>query len=667
MCGEPATVAGHKFARVLGGCDHPLNLRAECKAHSASDGVRIGNQLRAVALELVRARDAVTVSDGDGFLAGGPHPGPTMNKLPPSMITGENVQVRGKINDVPPGGIGNTRSTTTPPDKINGGGAHGQSAGLLQVPGPADPVWDACPWLDDLREVPPEGSWPRLMTLPHPRAVGSYGAEVDAQYRQRNRRDLRWFQRLVNRRVLEHDEDGRLVWLIYLLTMARQLGKSTDLRELMDWRTRQTGRWGTQVVLHTGKDLAIVQEVMLPAMVSAERAGHPVSWVNGKWELERRAPQPMGVCGTCGGEELPDDAPVCPECKGAGEVPVGDPVSGRWVCRSFRAVYGYASSNPVVDEAWKVPPRAVNDGVYPLMVEQTSPQLGLVSTAHPEATGLMLDRRAEAIAELFDPQHLLLLDWSGLAGRHGRGDGPDLDDRNRWRQASPHWSRQRETLIAGALKSARSGGSDPEDPDPIGSFRCQWLNQWPQDVEVTADPDERVATVEEWQACLDPAATPGPHRPVVLAVEDDLGRGAAAAAASLTDDGRVVVGGWTFGTLRDAVDWCEDTAALSEDAVLLAGASLCGSLETPMDPELEGVDLTVEPAGSAETRSGLPQLRALVRGGRLAHDGAEDVTRAVLTARTPTSVTGGAMLLRDVGALARCVAWAVQRAHRDRD
>jgi hypothetical protein len=35
--------------------------------------------------------------------------------------------------------------------------------------GPADPAWDRCTWLDELRVVPPDSTWPRLMTSPHPR------------------------------------------------------------------------------------------------------------------------------------------------------------------------------------------------------------------------------------------------------------------------------------------------------------------------------------------------------------------------------------------------------------------------------------------------------------------------------------------------------------------
>lgn len=41
ICGKPATDAGHIVADVLGGTNHPDNLRAECEPHNASDGARL--------------------------------------------------------------------------------------------------------------------------------------------------------------------------------------------------------------------------------------------------------------------------------------------------------------------------------------------------------------------------------------------------------------------------------------------------------------------------------------------------------------------------------------------------------------------------------------------------------------------------------------------------
>jgi hypothetical protein len=572
-------------------------------------------------------------------------------------------QVSDKINS---GADMNTRSTAAPPaDAAADLATEGEQrrASLIRVPGPESSVWDACPWLEELRQVPAEGSWPRLMTLPHRDAVGSYGAEVARQFLRRTGQPLRWWQRLVLARVLEHDAQGRLVWVKVLESTARQVGKSTGLRELCWWRVEQVHRWGAQTVLHTGKDAGVVQEVMQPSMTYADRLGLDVDWRSDRWQIKRTTelpPPPPLACEDCGGSGRLGSGLLgpCGGCQGRGTEPPQPaiPADGRWLARTWRSVYGFPSGLAVVDEAWKVPARAVDDGIWPTLVEQVSPQLVLVSSAHPEATGLMLGERALAIGQLFSPVDTLLLEWSTPADL-------ELDDVAGWRMASPHWTEQRRRTIATALRKAQEPVKDPEAPNPIGSFRAQWLNQWPQDVEAPVDPDDVLATEDDWARCLDTAAAPAPGRQVVVAVEDDLGRGAAAAAAALCADGRVVVGGWRFPTLREAVDWAEDTAG--EDGLLLAGASLVGGADTPMDPELEGVDVPVEPAGGVETRDGLPQLRTLVRGGRLAHDGGDDVSRSVLAAKVRTSKAG--TLLVDPDALLRCVVWVVRRAHRDRD
>src|SRR5215471_5697715 len=79
------------------------------------------------------------------------------------------------------------------------------------------------PWLEDLLEVPGDAVWPRLMTVPHPDAVDSLGAEFTGWAERRTEGRLRWWQRLVATRLLEVDGDGGLVWEAVLLSMARQL------------------------------------------------------------------------------------------------------------------------------------------------------------------------------------------------------------------------------------------------------------------------------------------------------------------------------------------------------------------------------------------------------------------------------------------------------------
>jgi hypothetical protein len=517
-----------------------------------------------------------------------------------------------------------------------GGGPAGATVdgSTLVTPGPDDPVWDDAPWLAGLREVPAEGVWPRLMSAPHPRAVGTYGGELVEVFEAVHGRPPRWWQRLAFARIGEHDEAGELVWSQYFGTLSRQGGKSWALRTLAVWRmTRCADRWGDQLTVHTGRDVAIVREVLKRAQSWGERNGLYVSRNN-----------------------LEPGMSTEPHMSGS-----------RWIIRAKDATYGYAPGQALVDEVWDVRAGPVEDGLEPSMVEQESPQLGLWSTAHRRATGLGKERRQAAIEQIFDPVDRLLLEWSTPAH-------VDRADRRGWRMASPHWSPRREAMIASAFDKVRRGISlDPEEPDPIASFDAQWLNRWPAPelIELSTKdepflPDLEVVDGEPrspmWAAALDAAAGPDPGSPLFLAVEDELGTGSAAAAAALTPDGRVVAGGWRFGTRRQAIDWCQDVGEDAVDALLLVGASFVD------DPELEGLDVPVEPSGAAETRTGLPMLRELVRIGRIAHDGGIDTSRAVLAARVKPGTAGAAMLLtgNDQTALLRCLAWVAQRAWRER-
>jgi hypothetical protein len=105
------------------------------------------------------------------------------------------------------------------------------------------------------------------MTVPHPAAVGSLGAEFVRFAEARSARPLRWWQRLAATRLLEVDDRDRLVWEAMILSVARQCGKSWLLRELCLWRILQGDRFGEpQDVMHTGKDVAICKEVQLRAV-----------------------------------------------------------------------------------------------------------------------------------------------------------------------------------------------------------------------------------------------------------------------------------------------------------------------------------------------------------------------------------------------------------------
>ena len=283
-----------------------------------------------------------------------------------------------------------------------------------------DERWDV-PWLKKFRRVPADAVWPRLMTIPHPKAVGSLGLEFIRFAEERSGHPLRWWQRLVATRLLEVDKRGELVWETVVWSMARQLGKSWLLRELILWRIHQGDRFGEpQDVMHTGKDVAICKEIQRPARywAKARPKEYKVREVNGQENIENLAD------------------------------------GSRWMLRAREAVYGYSVSCAAVDEAWKVEVRQIEEGLTPTMVERMQPQLWLVSTAHRLTTDLMLERRKVALAGLEEGDGDLLIEWS--APRNAK-----LEDVDAWRLASPHWTPRRERLIRKRLEAARLGEVDP--------------------------------------------------------------------------------------------------------------------------------------------------------------------------------------------------------------
>jgi len=479
-----------------------------------------------------------------------------------------------------------------------------------------DERWNV-PWLADLRDPPPDSVWPRLMTVPHPRAVGSLGPEFIAWADARTRRPLRWWQRLVATRLLEVDAAGTLVWGAMVLTMARQLGKSWLLRELMLWRIHQGERFGEpQDVLHTGKDLAICKEVQRPARywAKARPETYKVREVNGQEEIEFLAD------------------------------------GSRWMLRAKEAVYGYSVGTAVVDEGWKVRPSSVDEGLEPTMAEREQPQLLLVSTAHRLSTALMLERRLGAVNALETGEGDLMVEWSTPRDR-------ELDDRAGWRLASPHWTPQRERLIARKLEALRAGEiDDPEEPDPESSYRCQWLNQWPRTVTPAGGPLEDLLPTGMWARLAESDLTT--EGAIYVAIEDDYGRGAAVAAAGRTESGRIEVDGWLCANWDAAIGDVQRLAEWRQVRTLQVGASLLDRVPVEMSPR-------PRPAGASETRVGLAIFRDLAGDGMLVHDDRTySLDDAIMAAKVRTNNTGLFLAGGAATHLVKAAVWAVSAAHR---
>jgi hypothetical protein len=473
------------------------------------------------------------------------------------------------------------------------------------------------PWLAGLLEVPADAVWPRLMTVPHPDAVDSLGPLFIAWAEDRSGRPLRWWQRLVATRLLEVNADGRLVWETLVLSMARQLGKSWLLRELLFWRIHQGERFGEpQDVLHTGKDLAVCKEVQRPARLwaKARTQVYKVREVNGQEEIEL----------------LQDGS--------------------RWMLRAKEAVYGYSVSCAAADEAWKVRASSIEEGLTPTMVERLQPQLVLVSTAHRLATSLMLGRRQVALVGLEAADGDLLIEWSTPADAA-------LDDVDGWRLASPHWTRQRERLIRKQLDALRAGEiDDPEEPDPEQSFRAQWLNQWPRRLTAASGNTEDLLPDGLWvELAQAGVASDGP---LWVAVEDDYGRGAAVAAAGRLEDGRIEVDGWLCHDWDSAIRDVRALGVHRQFRMLLIGASMLSRVPPGTTP-------APRPAGTTETRVGLALFRDLAAGGVLVHDTTTaDLDVAVGGAKVRELPAGLQLAAHGPTHLIRALVWAVNAAHR---
>ena len=398
----------------------------------------------------------------------------------------------------------------------------------------------------DLLPVPESATWPTAMSAPHPMAVGSYGQEAE-QWLLENVTEvgrplvLRWWQRLALRRQLEHDEDGRLVWWEVVETTPRRSGKSVRLRAASLWRLHKAEHFGEQqLILLTGKDVPIVREIMLKAWPWAKARGYPVRQANGQEEIEH-------------------------------------PDGSRWIIRSRESVYGYDVTMACVDEAHGVPSVVVDDGLEPALLERQQPQLVMTSTAHRMAKPLMRNRLAAATKNLGSPRRTLVLQWSAPADA-------DVSDRDAWRLASPHWTPEREEMIADVLERALAGeseGQEDGEPDPIEALRAQYLNIWPG-VRRSAHqwlPDDLV------DRCAISGVQALPEGARVAAIESSVDRSRWSAAVSDGEHAQVGVG---FSRLVEALSWVRDRGASEVVCHGVVAELLPPNLETPVHPITTG-------------------------------------------------------------------------------
>ena len=319
----------------------------------------------------------------------------------------------------------------------------------------------------------------------------------------------------------------------------------------------------------------------------------------------------------------------------------------------MKGVYGDSVDFAMGDEAWALPESVISEGVEPTLVERENAQLLLTSTAHRLAKPLMRGRRDEALDDIDEGRSgALLLEWSAAAT-------DDAGSIETWRRASPHWSPRREEMIARAWRRVQSGVTvDPTEPDPLESFRAQWLNIWPgrhQDPPKD-DPGEPLLDAEVWDGLRVEAPDLG-HNEIVFGLEDYFGKGAAAAIALRLPDDRLFIDGLLFPTAWDAVTWVRDYLRFFDrgGATIAVGASLA------KDSIVQSLPANITPMTSADTPAALARLRDLADTGGVLHDGQVDLAAQLGDCRVTEAGHGTAMRITSKTRtdLLRAAAWAV--------
>jgi hypothetical protein len=482
------------------------------------------------------------------------------------------------------------------------------------VPGRDGLTWpelcrDAPDWLEPYLEVPGDAAPPLWVSSVHPDAVGSYGPAaiewMEATVVERGRPlRLRWWQVLAIVLQLQHRADGTLCWRVVIESGPRRIGKSVRLRAMALWRLQHGPIMfePEQLVLHTGKDLAIVREVMRKAWAWADPRDD--------WDCKRGMTEPevsyQGV--------------------------------NRWVARSKDSTTGYDACLALCDEAWDVPPASIDDDLEPTMLERESPQLVLTSTAHRRATSLMRGRITDALA--VDDGETMLLVWSAPPGA-------DPGAESTWRASSPHWSEDRRRMMASKYAKAVAGETDPEadDPDPMQGFLAQYLNRWTFRKAVA----RRGSVVIGEQAWLDLVAEVPAGAPVAAAVESWFEAGVSLAVAHMVED-RAVVSVRGYPDLASAIDAVK---ASGHRGRLTVGASLLG------DPALRGVTAR---KGEGRVLAAVQELQRLISEDVVRHDGGDHLTGQVLDLRTLPSVDGPRMSSQGRADAVKAAVWAIGAA-----
>jgi hypothetical protein len=303
-------------------------------------------------------------------------------------------------------------------------------------------------------------------------------------------------------------------------------------------------------------------------------------------------------------------------------------------------------SYALVDEVWGLPADVIENGLWPTMLERAAPQMVLASTANRKATPLFPGRRAQALTELDHPGTVLLLEWSMPRDM-------DIDDRAGWRLASPHWSAGRERLLEAGLAKVLAGQSlDPDETDPIESWRCQYGDSWLPTV--VTDVGEPIVDMLAWDRAR------GAVKPtrVFAAVEDYFGKGFGVAVVAREGD-RFEVDAWSAESWKQVEDEIREVFDTHQHGPALYGPSMWERMGGAKLPNAQCVH-------STDTRSGLSLLRQLMAAGRICHDDTPELDRQLQAVKVRELSSGMNLVPGQRADLVKATVWALQAAHRQR-
>jgi len=469
---------------------------------------------------------------------------------------------------------------------------------------------------------------PRWQTpLPPDRSLGSWGPDVEAwAWANLGLRFDRWQRRAVNRALAYYLDTGELVHRIYLISIARQGGKTAIVRAILGWAltARATAPWSTLLGLANDRKQARIpyEAVLADLAPMARRLGPPA---RGGLALTRYLGIRSGMYGRTRSYDV--------------------------ASRDARdAIRGTSNDLAVFDEVRTQRDRLTWDALEPTITARPQPLILLTSTAG--------DDRSILLRELWE-RGLRVIDGVESAAGFGMtwyaaADGLAPDDPRGWRQANPALAEGR--LPIAAIRNSYHALA------PAG-FRSERLNLWSEGGDEWLPPGAWVRQIgpqpaEGVRTVLGVEAVPSWRRATVTVVLlTDAGAWAGVAGeldASRTSSASIPPADLTRLVSRLIAQWRPDYVAYSAAAAAGPYAeAAAGEARVP-----------VVALGPRQIRAGSAMLRAELVGGRLTHSDDPMLAMQIRAARPSGAIEGGDWYLSirestgEIDAV-RAVAWAL--------